>query len=208
MIEIIPSILSTTLKDAQRKLDLCEGQVDKVHLDIMDGSFVKNTSFPIDEVSQLRSACKMRVHLMVSDPLDYASHLVGKVDTVFIHREITHSFEEVLEKLNKHFHVGVVLNMETPAREIFGYLDKISHVLLMTVTTGYGGGEFNEAPLKKSLHLKTLKPSLGIGVDGGVNPKTACIIKKYPVNFVTPGSALFSKGDFYQALLDLRRALG
>jgi len=119
MIEIIPSILSLTLEDAQRKLDLCEGQVDKVHIDIMDGVFVKNSTLPIEEISQLRASSKVRVHLMVADPLDYASHLIGKVDTVFIHREITHSFEEVLEKLQKHFHVGVVLNMETPAREIF-----------------------------------------------------------------------------------------
>src|SRR3989344_1523999 len=207
MIEVIPSILSPTLEDAQRKLDLCRGQVQSVHLDIADNTFVKNKTFALEEFSRLRTDLVIRPHLMVSNPLGVASHLIGKVPSVFFHYEAVKNFRETLEALNQHFHVGVVLNIETPARVLFAHLDKIEFVLIMTVTTGFGGGKFNAEPLKKILHLKTLKPDLVIGVDGGVNIKTTEIIKQYPVDFATPGMALFGAPDFAKALEELRAAL-
>jgi len=79
-------------------------------------------------------------------------------------------------------------------------------VLIMTVPTGYSGGEFHSSPLQKVLQLKTLKKDLQIGVDGGVSVKTASEICRYPVDFVTPGNALFGSDDFLTALTDLKKS--
>ena len=83
MVEIIPSILSATFEDAQSKLDLCEGKVDSVHLDIMDGSFVDNTTFDISDIHHLRTSCVMRAHLMVLDVVSCARQLQGLVNTIY-----------------------------------------------------------------------------------------------------------------------------
>lgn len=206
MIEIVPSILSKTLEDAQRKLDLCEGSVENVHLDIMDNTFVKNASFPIEQFSSLKTSCKIRAHLMVSDPLKYAQYLQGRVDTIFFHYEAVEHFKEIIDILHQHFHVGVALCVDTPARVLFSHLDKIDYALVMTVTTGFSGGEFHQDALKKVLHLKSIKNDLVVGVDGGVNEKTAGIICRYPADFVTPGSALFGKQNFHDSLLGLKKA--
>jgi len=206
MIEIVPSILSKTLEDAQRKLNLCEETVQTVHLDILDGSFVKNNTFPLYELSHIHTPCKIRAHLMVRDPLRIAQKLQGHVDTVFFHYEAVTDVGRVIEILSKYFHVGVALNIETPARVLFSYLSQIDYVLIMTVATGHSGGVFDSTPLKKVLQLKTLKKDLIVGVDGGVSVKTASEILQYPVDFVTPGSALFSSKDFASSLFDLKKA--
>ena len=207
MIEIIPSIYAATISEAQEKLDLCEGKLAEAHLDIMDGTFVAHESFAASEVRKLKTSCALRAHLMVSDPVGAARCLVGHVTTLFFHVEAVTDLSATLEVLSEHFHVGVVLNVMTPVQTILGHLDHIDSVLIMTVPVGESGAEFDEHPLHKITVLRDLKPDLEIGVDGGVHPDTALVIRKYPIDFVVAGSALFSAEDFDAALESLDHAL-
>ena len=47
--------------------------IDYIHLDVMDGKFVSNTAFNIDDINNVVSLSnkKLDVHLMVEDPNKY-----------------------------------------------------------------------------------------------------------------------------------------
>ena len=58
MVKIIPGILEQDFSVIQQKVSLVKPYVDMVHLDIMDGDFVPQTTFR-DQIG--RASCRERV---------------------------------------------------------------------------------------------------------------------------------------------------
>ena len=78
----------------------------------------------------------------------------------------------------------------------------------MTVEPGFGGQGFIESTLGKIEALKTIVDSKGldidIQVDGGINGKTAPLVKVYGANNLVSGSFLFNSDNMEMAVRSLK----
>lgn len=183
---------------------------DQLHLDIMDGHFVPNLSFGPDVVAlATRTAPSFyrNVHLMMTRPDLYVEkfHAAG-AQTLQIHVEADCDISATLAKIRElGMRNAIVINPETPVEALEPYLDSVDEVLVMTVHPGYGGQKFIAECLSKVSRIRSLKPTLDIMVDGGVNGETARSAIAAGANMLVAGSYLFAKADMKAAVEDMRR---
>ncbi|MBS7610386.1 ribulose-phosphate 3-epimerase [Candidatus Bathyarchaeota archaeon] len=210
-IQIAPSLLSLEpwmLEDAVRSI---EGTADRLHIDIMDGSFVPKKTFNLETVRHLRgfSSLPFDVHLMAVNPEDrIEAYVEAGADILFIHVEALKSPEEALDRARElGVRCGLALNPETPALRLERALRKLDLVLVMTVKPGLPRQKFMLEVLPKVSEIRRAKPYADLVVDGGINPSTAPLAVKAGANILVAGSAVFDKPDPVKAIEEIRRSV-
>jgi ribulose-phosphate 3-epimerase len=190
------SILSNDLKpiDIIKKLD--NSKCDLIHLDIMDGKFVKNKTWTFSEIKKLTSYSHLPldVHLMVEKPEKYIEDyaLLNTNDIIF-HYEAVKDIESMINLIKSYgLKVGIAVNPNTNVELLFPYLNKIDLVLIMSVYPGESGQSFIENSLEKIKILKEeiIKQEVKtlIEVDGGINDETALLCKEAGVDVLVSAS--------------------
>ncbi|MDR2666813.1 MAG: ribulose-phosphate 3-epimerase [Holosporales bacterium] len=169
--------------------------VDSLHVDIMDGHFVPNIAFGIDTVKCIseNSLIPINVHLMVANPSQFIDMLVHRnVECVIIHREICGEIEEILKKIKTSgTKAGIAINPETEVCEIEAYMKLVDFVLIMGVSPGFSGQQLVTQTLNKVAKIKSIRNNVIVGIDGGINDKTAILANKEKVDILVAGSYLF-----------------
>lgn len=198
-------------KDLVRDLvKLNETDVDYIHVDIMDGKFVKNKTMPFSEMKNIYKYTSKRldVHLMVDDPSKYIP-LYAELNTEYItfHVEVNQNIEECLKLIHSYsIKAGLAIKPETRVSELVPYLPYIDLVLVMSVEPGKGGQEFIEETTDKIKEVRALLDSYNsravINVDGGVNDKTKDLCRG--VDIITSGSYIVRSDDFQEKVTSLR----
>ncbi|MBD3313051.1 ribulose-phosphate 3-epimerase [Candidatus Woesearchaeota archaeon] len=190
--EIIPSILEVR-DDAQKNLDMIKDAVKSVHIDVMDGIFVDDKTFGVDEVVELNTDLRMIVHLMTVDP----HHLVPEyalagADTIIFHVETAKDPEATIKLIKKdQCRAGISLRPGTSLEKIKPFLDDLDIVLVMTVEPGRGGQEIMPDMLLRVKELRRIAPDMDIMVDGGIDENTIRAAKEMGANMFVAGSAIF-----------------
>ena len=94
--------------------------------------------------------------------------------TPHAHRLITHIKDNNMK-------AGIVLNPQTPVKDIEYVLDIVDFVLVMTVNPGFGGQSFIDSGVKKIAELDSIRTRENydylIEVDGGINDETAKVCR-------------------------------
>ena len=92
---------------------------------------------------------------------------------------------------------GISLNPITPVSALEGCLDLCDLVLVMSVTPGFGGQQFNPVTLEKLRQLREMAdPNLLLSVDGGIQHDTISACARAGADLFVMGSALFSHHDY------------
>lgn len=206
---ISASILGADITDLSgecRKLE--ENKVDMLHFDVMDGHFVNNISFGIPVLSSLKKKTSlfMDVHLMISDPLRYIDAFAAAgSDMITFHLESDSDPDKTIDAIKRAgLKAGISVKPGTPVSEVYKFLNKIDMVLVMTVEPGFGGQGFIPETAEKVRELKKYITEnnicIDIEVDGGINDKTAGIVKEAGANVLVSGSYLFNAPLMSQAL--------
>ena len=201
---LAPSILAgdhACLKDSLLSADQ-DGR-SWIHLDIMDGHFVPNLSFGPQTVADLRkhSDIFFDVHLMLDQPQKYIEPFAqAGADLISIHVEPEYDVPDTLKKIKSlGKKAGIVLNPDTPVKEVFPYLNDVELVLCMTVVPGFGGQSFIDSVLSKVRDLAALRSEKGgsflIEVDGGVGPEHVEQCLAAGVDVFVAGTAYFSREE-------------
>ena len=186
---------------------LTDTDIDLLHLDIMDGKFVTNKTFSIDEIKDIINYKKpLDIHLMVSDVYKYIDDFKTlKPEYLTIHYEACDDIMEVISYINKlNIKVGLSIKPKTKIEEIVPYLPFIDLVLLMSVEPGKGGQEFIKETVSKLDKLSSLKGDYLISVDGGINKDTIKLINKADIAVV--GSYL-TNGNYEENLNKLKESI-
>lgn len=195
MVKISASILSKRNLETINELNQLD--IDYFHIDVMDGEFVSNVTFSLDELNNFQGSFQkpLDVHLMVNNPDNYFETLKRlNTEYVTIHYEILKD-EMILNKIKDYgFKVGLSLNPQTPIESIYPYLQKIDLVLIMSVEPGYGGQPFLFNSLSR---IKSLKEEINnqqvnvlVSIDGGINLINYQEISKYKPDLVVLGTSL------------------
>lgn len=231
-LKIAPSILAGDFGYLAHEAKRIEASgANYLHIDVMDGHFVRNITMGPQAVAAINRATDMflDVHLMIYNPFEYIERFVAAgADSITIQFEATEEVEETLQYIRKcNAKAGLAYCPETSMSMIPKYLDKCDMMLLMTVHPGFGGQAFIPEVLEKIKFTRDIcnqlnirqggkvgnpgskyadLPPFDIEVDGGINQETARLCVEAGANVLVSGSHLFKNPDLKQAVDNLRHA--
>ena len=196
-----PSLLSIDFNHIERNAKvLDEAGVKWFHLDVMDGTFVRNISFGPPVIKCIRKVTDsfFDVHLMVSAPERYIQDFVEcGADSITVHAEACEDLERAIELIkDAGVKVGVSIKPATPVNDISHLLEDVDMVLIMTVQPGFGGQKYLTECTEKIEELKEIidreELNVDIEVDGGINDETIETAMKAGANVLVAGSYVFN----------------
>ena len=189
---------------------LNDTDVDLIHVDVMDGKFVKNKTMPFREMRHVSDYTDKRldVHLMVEDPSKYIPLYVElNCEVIYIHVEIDEDIMKDLDMIKKYsIKCGLAINPDTKVSELVPYLPYLDYILVMSVYPGMGGQSFITSVSDKIKEIKDLIKSYNVkclvNVDGGVNNDTIKYCRDCDI--VTSGSYITNSSNFQEKISSLR----
>lgn len=202
--KISPSIMCVDFFELDRYIKTFEHEnIDLLHIDIMDGSFVQNYTLGTDFIKAIKHKTNIAldIHLMINKPENKLNWFdFGENDYVSVHYESTPHIHRALNMIKERGAKPMVaLNPGTPISVIENLLDDIDAILVMTVNPGFAGQKLVKSTLKKIKSLREYLDREGyenieIEVDGNVSFENVKLMMESGANiFVAGTSSVFSK---------------
>ena len=230
MIEIIPAVMPISTTDLQSKLAQVAGHMSVAQIDVMDGKFVKNVSWPYTEDEEYFQGIlhedaglpywdqfDFEVDLMIVRPEEVINDwITAGVRRIVVHQESTDKLEQILKDFRERFpkseqpdvfdcEIGIAQDIDTPIESLFPYLGQIDFVQFMGISEiGVQGNPFDERVLDKIHALREHAPETIISVDGGVSLDTAPELIAAGVTRLVVGSAIFKSEDIGQTIKEFK----
>ncbi len=177
--KIAPSMMCADYRTLVPLLDtFARCGIEYLHIDVMDGVFVKNFTLGTDYCRRLRDMTDipLDIHLMITEPEWKIDWFVPKDgEYVSVHAEATAHLQRALAKIKDcGAKAMVALNPATPLSTLDYVLDDIDAVLLMTVNPGFAGQKLIPQTLQKIADCRRYLDERGynqveIEVDGNVS---------------------------------------
>lgn len=211
MVQIIPAILAKTQEEFVAKVARVRGFAPMLHIDVMDGVFVPETTWAVPELMHhLLEGIEFEAHLMVANPEHAAPVWVASGATrVIFHAEATNREQLICRATTDRCKaLSIAINPETPISRLTADLENYRHLMIMAVSPGRGGQSFQEIALQKVTALKQLRPSLHIAVNGGIKPENAARIVAAGADTLVVGSAITDAPDPEAAYKTFMAAVG
>lgn len=225
MLEIIPAILPRNYEDLKNRVALVRGIVPLVQIDICDGIFVKNQTWPFDEKDNDTSNFNMimgeregmpfwedidfELDLMVVDAVEnFPVYMKLGPKRVVFHLEAVGDvaeFKEFIEAIDSYIRdtiqIGVAINTTTPIENIFPLVNSVDFIQCMGIEhIGFQGEDFDKKVLENIKTLKEKYSDLIISVDGAVNLDTAPELIHAGADRLIIGSAIFKSNDIKETV--------
>lgn len=189
-------------------------RTDYIHIDTMDGIFVKNKAMDIEEIKKINEITrkKLDIHLMVENPINYIEKLNDmNIEFITFHLEINKDINNLIEKIKEQgYKVGVSIKPNTKIENILPYLKDIDLILVMSVEPGAGGQEFLPQTLEKISELsKIIKENnynIEIEVDGGIKDSNIEKIYKNGATISVVGSYIINSNNYQEQINKLKKA--
>ena len=204
MIKVSTSILTCNNR-IQATEELNKTNTDYIHIDYMDGIFVDNKEFTIEEIKTLSkiSTKKLDIHIMAENPEPIIQELKDlNIEYITIHYEINKPLDKIINLIhNQGYKCGISIKPKTYPKNIIEYLKKIDLVLIMSVEPGKGGQKFIPDVLNKIKELK--QNNLIIEIDGGINDTNIEELKNI-VDIVVVGSYITNSNNYNKQINNLK----
>ncbi len=212
MISIIPSILTDNPDELRTLLEKCEGVVERVQIDILDGVFAGNKTIDPSILGDIDTSLRLDFHLMTKNPIDWVERCIrGMADRIIGQVEMMESQLDFLGKVQEAgLRVGFALDRNTPVSVLDrSILTDLDSVLLMSVPAGFGGQEFHPEIIEKIKELDHIRARddtpFTIIDDGGITLNSVDEIHLAGVDEVAIGKKLFT-GDLKENVEMFRKA--
>lgn len=211
-IPILPSTLCFDMSRPETYSLFKSGGISIIHIDIMDGFYVDRVAGGIDQIKYIRAHtdAHLHVHLMTEGPTVWASDAIAAgADTIIVSTN-TSGVRNALRTVRvAGRRAGVALNPESSVTILKPILREVDEIMVMTVSPGAAGQEFNPECLHKISVLAETRKKYGlkftISADGGINDKTAQMCWDAGADLLVSGSYLAKSPDFPLAVQSLLR---
>lgn len=216
-IEIIPSLPALSFQELSQKLERVRGLVSTFQIDVADGLFVTNRSWPMNRTDRAQferlvtkkerlphaDAFSFEVHFMAHHPEHLLAEWVkvGIVRALF-HVESQHDFGALVRQAETSgIELGVAIKLGTPIERLDTYLSELSVVQVMGIDPiGVQGQPFDPRALDVIRALKERFPDVTIAVDGAVNAETAPLLVSAGATRLAPGSFVLNSNNPKEAI--------
>jgi ribulose-phosphate 3-epimerase len=201
-VQIAPSILSADFARLSEEV-AAVGDVDWVHVDVMDNHFVPNLTLGLPVVQSLlkHTSVPIDCHLMIDDPDKWApGYAEAGARNVTFHAEAAHAPIRLARNLRAAgARAGLALKPATPVEPFADLLGEIDMLLVMTVEPGFGGQPFLDVVLPKVRRARALvrdgEHAVWVQVDGGVDEETIGRCAEAGADVFVAGSAVYNSDD-------------
>ena len=206
--QVVPAILTNDPRALGTMVRQAETFTTYVQFDIMDGQFVPSQSITWKHLANLSMKLDWEAHLMVLHPEDYLQgfHQAGAQKVLFHHEAASSPRKVISLARDLDLKVGLAINPETTVSAILSLVDEVDSVLLLTVNPGFYGSKFIPEVMDKVAELRSARPDLEIGVDGGIKENNITQVARAGVDVIYVGSAIFlhpQPGESFRHLLAL-----
>lgn len=232
MADITPAILEKEFKEIKNKLSVLREQVRCVHLDIQDGIFVKETTWPFasggfedydfrriqneEEGMPYWQEFDFELDLMVMDVVENFDIYMklGPKRMIFhlsAQRDLE-EFEHFLEGMDMYIRDNVEIGLAFKPSDDLAVVTRLSQYVdflhcMGSDKIGFQGEPFSSKALDNIKLLKEKLPGIVISVDIGVNLDNAEKILEAGAERLTVGSAIWKSGDPIGALESFQNLL-
>lgn len=229
MVEIIPAIIPKSFSDLESKMELVSEIVPIIQIDVMDGVFVPEKSWPyiLENDQNFADILKetkdfpfweeldFEIDLMVAYPERvWENWLIAGAKRIIIHVESTNDLGSLIRAMKKklpssdslvYTEIGVAIGIDTPNEKIYDLISEVDFVQFMSIAKiGFQGEHFDERVLAKIADLRGKFPNVTISVDGGVNKESVPKLVAQGVNRLVIGSAIFRSENLSETLVELQ----
>ena len=214
VIRICPSILNANFNDLPNEILKVAQFSDLLHLDVMDGKFVPNSTFSFEEAREIigYSELPVDVHLMIEQADRYAiDYIQTGAFSITVHFEACEDPLNVLRSIRKSGkRVGLAIKPNTQITAIENLLNEIDMLLVMTVEPGFGGQSFIESMVPKIEKAREWLrehelTDTWLQVDGGINLETIQIARKAGADTFVAGSVVYKSENPAATIQQLRK---
>lgn len=226
MTEVIPAIMPRNFSDLKEKVVAVAPFVCTVQIDLMDGIFVPERTWPYfsntdadfakllseDQGLPLWEKIDYEVDLMsATSESDVFDWIKAGAKRIIIHTESTEELLKLIGEIRAEFgrpledptapQIGIAALNDTPLEEWKHFIPEVDFVQVMGIgRIGYQKQPFDERSLSRITQLREMFPELIISVDGGVHADTAERLVKAGANRLVSGSFIFESPSIKAAI--------
>ena len=216
---IAPSIIAGDMSNLANEVKRCEeGRADYIHLDVMDGAFVPNTTFDHTKIKELRpiTVIPFDAHLMINEPVKHVRDYVDAgCDIITVHAEVCNesSFGEIHDILQQNqVGVGLAINPDTELPQwSYKFIADLDQLIVMSVVPGRSGQKYIDSSHEKTKNLvKILNDNKFEGIieaDGGVTLDNVGQCFADGARAFVGGSAIIGQKDVRGIIREFRNAI-
>ena len=220
MSEIIPAILEKNFSEIKNKLTALREQVKCVHLDIQDGIFEKEPTWPFssggfddidfqkiineEEGLPFWQEFDFEFDLMVIDAVEnFDIYMKLGPKRMIFHlgaQKNLEDFEHFLEGLDMYIRDNIEIGLAFKPSDDLTVVSKLSHKVdflhcMGSDKIGFQGEKFSDQALENIKFLKKNLPGIVVSVDIGINLHNAQSIIDAGADRLTIGSSIWKSGD-------------
>lgn len=223
MLEVVPAILPKTFAELEEKLEFLKGVAPSVQIDVSDGKFAGDLSWPLYKNDQNFEAIvreergmpfwedfEFEFDLMVTDPFAYVSDFISAgASKIVIHAksiDLDHD-QLLLDQLRTEgvVQVGIAFSQDAEESLIKEFLPFADFVQFMGIAKiGYQGQTFDPRVIDQIKWLHRELPTMPISVDGGINLDTAAIVADAGATKVISGSYILNSANPIEVVKEMR----
>lgn len=202
MSKIVPCITVESSDEFKSSLERLTPFAERVHIDVSDGEFTPNFLLEPEKISWPGN-WTVDIHAMVARPSEHIQKLIAlKPNLLTFHAEIQEDIVKVLKFVKQSgIKAGVSLLKTTVPNSVRAAIEEADHVLIFSGDLGHYGGTASLMQLEKVRLIRSIRPSVEIGWDGGANIENVFSLTQGGVDVINVGGAI-AKADNPQSVYD------
>ncbi|MBR3324002.1 hypothetical protein IKG24_00465 [Candidatus Saccharibacteria bacterium] len=194
-VTVVPAILAESKLEYRTQIERVNNFARRVHIDVSDGVFAPATTLDISNIWWPKE-WKADIHLMSAHPSQQLDMIMKLAPSLCIlHGEASEDLLPIFATLKKEgIRTGLAILPSTYPGLVRQYIDVVDHVLIFAGQLGMQGSPADMMQMEKIAIVRSMKPELEIGWDGGANVSTMRALAHADLDVINVGSAL-SKVD-------------
>jgi len=217
---IVPAIIPDSLDHLESRLHGVQGVVKRVQIDVMDGTYTKNTTWPYSGVQKEAFEAIRRedeglpywqdfdfeIDMLLGTPeeriIEWA--LAGAA-CLIVHVESTEKLEAIAQECNnRRIEMALAIKPSTDIEKLSPTIDRALFVQVMgNDRVGYHGVSLDKRVLETVRNIKEKWPQTEVGVDIGVTAETLPQLLEVGATRFASGSSVFNFGEPSSAIAHL-----